>query len=43
MARPTRRPASRRSLAGVIEELGLKGDIARIGLGFACGAAGKRG
>ena len=29
-------------LAGVIEELGLKGDIARIGLGFACGAAGKR-
>ncbi|BCW87113.1 hypothetical protein sos41_02390 [Alphaproteobacteria bacterium SO-S41] len=29
-------------LAEVIAELGLKDDIARIGLGFPCGAAGKR-
>lgn len=29
-------------LMEVIAELGLKDDIARIGLGFACGAAGKR-
>lgn len=29
-------------LSGVIEELGLKDDIARIGLGFPCGAGGKR-